>query len=131
MLRAHIYASLLTLAALHAGCSGLQNECNDGIDNDGDGLVDSRDTACQREVSISPAHNCTQTGLSTPNPACDSLGSGVREWDDPACADRIDNDDDGLASKPVSLEVQVETAILYLNMPNPESWQSSRVGGSL
>ena len=55
--------------------------CRDGIDNDGDGLVDGADPSCE-----------APDGASEDKP--------VIEGDLPACADGIDNDGDGLADFP-------------------------------
>jgi hypothetical protein len=65
----------VTVALLLSACAGGGSDipqCDDEIDNDGDGLVDSADPACQ--------------------------AGGTRESDDPPaqCGDGIDNDADGL-----------------------------------
>ena len=99
MKRVHIWFSLIIFAHQLAGCSGIHSECSDGIDNDGDGRVDSADIACQAEEFLQTPSNCSQEGLSPSSPACSSIGAGVREWDDPACADRRDNDGDGLTDQ--------------------------------
>ena len=87
------------------GETALVTDCNDGLDNDGDGVVDTMDPGC--------AFN---GGLEAPDPpACrdgrDNDGDGVIDMDDPgcseladadetdpvrACNDGIDNDEDGL-----------------------------------
>ncbi len=85
-------------------------QCSDGIDNDGDGLVDSEraqvepcrdDGSCRRrgyacrEGLCCPA-DAQDCGL--PDPDCRhdrDTGEGPTE-DPPVCADGVDNDDDGL-----------------------------------
>ena len=68
-------ALALALAACADGGSGLP-QCEDGIDNDGDGLIDGADPAC--------------------------MAGNDRESEDPppACSDGLDNDADGLIDHP-------------------------------
>jgi len=77
-------------------------ECDDGIDNDGDGLADMDDPGCQDATDLSersPLLPCDDgldndgDGLvDTADPGC--LGPG---WvaEDPECSDGLDNDGDG------------------------------------
>ncbi len=61
-----------------AGCaSSGSSDCTDGIDNDGDGLIDSNDPGCALNGDVE-----------APDP------------DFPACADSVDNDSDGLIDFP-------------------------------
>ncbi|MFH2007876.1 MAG: hypothetical protein ABI333_14935 [bacterium] len=56
--------------------------CNDGLDNDGDGLIDFlEDPGCQDPLDNTELDDCLGPGF---GPGC------------PACADGIDNDGDGL-----------------------------------
>jgi len=93
-------AALVSFSA----CKGLRNECLDGIDNDGDGLVDAADPACSSSTERLNARraNCGQAAgpLRPDNPACLVNNSGTSESDDPACADRRDNDGDGWTDWP-------------------------------
>ncbi len=73
------FRALSTLVSVGAlvfalGCAGTggDNNCNDGIDNDGDGLIDDADPGCELNGD-----------LEAPDP------------DFPECSDRIDNDGDG------------------------------------
>ncbi len=54
------------------GCSGSEGDCADGVDNDGDGLIDLADPGCRANGN-----------LESPDP------------DQPECSDNIDNDGDG------------------------------------
>ncbi len=91
-----------------AFCSGLtQPECSDGLDNDGDGLVDLADPGCSDasddDESDEPVYACSD--------GIDNDGDGLVDMADPGCAnasdddeynllpqcsDTIDNDNDGL-----------------------------------
>ncbi len=74
--------------------------CVDGLDNDGDGLIDFEDTGCRFSLDWSEGTSCTD-GL-------DNNGDGLIDADDPsclseasdelqtACANGIDDDGDGL-----------------------------------
>jgi hypothetical protein len=61
-------------------------ECDDGVDNDGDGLIDLADGGCQD---------------------ADDLVEGA--IDDPACGNGIDDDGDGLVDFPLDLGCRTET----------------------
>ncbi len=65
-------------------------QCNDGIDNDGDGLVDMDDPGCtdvndNDEYNAPPATQC--------NDGVDNDGDGLVDMDDPGCTDASDNDE--------------------------------------
>ena len=68
-------------------------ECSDGIDNDGDGLIDMEDPDCTSE------DDNTESGTSGPGPftvyACsdgiDNDGDGKIDLQDPGCSDALDN----------------------------------------
>ncbi|MEO1173989.1 MAG: hypothetical protein AAFX94_18375, partial [Myxococcota bacterium] len=85
---------------LVAGCDGVRFECFDGIDNDGDGVIDGADPGCNfitdRNNALRASCNARDSGLNSRNPACDLSGSGQFESDDPECFDGQDNDGDGL-----------------------------------
>ena len=112
--------SIWTACALGAllslgGCAGGGHDaCKDGVDNDGDGLIDGNDPACAAGV-----------GAESPDPVtgqcddgADNYGDGLIDFPDdpgctsaddddeynpgvPACSDGIDNDADGLIDYPV------------------------------
>lgn len=66
--------ALCALAGMATSCAPDEvNDCADGADNDGDGLVDTEDPGCSLNGD-----------LETPDPVL------------PACNDRVDNDEDGL-----------------------------------
>ncbi|HUQ06430.1 MAG TPA: hypothetical protein VM261_28195 [Kofleriaceae bacterium] len=109
----HVLASVgvaLFLSACAGGGSGIP-QCDDEIDNDGDGLVDNADPACQaggtRESDDPPA----QCGDGIDNDAdghTDSDDPGCEDADDKdeydgtgaACMDGVDNDGDGKTDYP-------------------------------
>lgn len=72
------------------------NSCNDGIDNDGDGLVDGADPDC-REPGVSRCSDGIDNDrdglVDLADPGCRSAADDS-EFD--LCADGIDNDGDGL-----------------------------------
>ncbi len=78
---------VLFLSACAGGGSGIP-QCDDDIDNDGDGLVDAADPACQnggtRESDDPPA----QCGDGVDNDA-----DGLVDLDDPGCEDEDDRDE--------------------------------------
>ncbi len=77
-------------------------ECDDGIDNDGDGAVDTADLGCddaadlfERSDALACDNGLDDDGdgeIDLADPGCGHPGS-IRE--DPACDDGIDNDGDG------------------------------------
>jgi hypothetical protein len=83
--------------------------CNDGIDNDGDGLIDCADTDCATDPSCSAqccfdtirnacVNSCCQNGVCLGNCYCGTgwcsrCGTGGTETQ---CSDGVDNDHDGL-----------------------------------
>ena len=87
---------LFTVMGSLVGCSGLNSECSDGIDNDGDGLVDTFDPACNVSIAL-PARCLDQSdGLQVNDPACSQSTRGAYEAADPVCSNRKDDDGDGL-----------------------------------
>lgn len=92
---------------------GLTTGCADGIDNDGDGLVDAQDPQCLSLNSSEDGQGVTRAIFSACNDGVDNDGDGRTDADDPgcifsgdqseqgavklpACSDGIDNDGDGL-----------------------------------
>ncbi|MGM0555450.1 MAG: hypothetical protein ACQEVA_03630 [Myxococcota bacterium] len=98
---------------------GLAAPCSDGLDNDGDGLIDQEDPQC-----YGPFDNEAPSAPGSPSAACsdgvDNDGDGLVDRDDPgcafagddsesdpdepvgtrACSDGADNDGDGLVDWP-------------------------------
>ncbi|MCP4445693.1 MAG: hypothetical protein GY811_10190, partial [Myxococcales bacterium] len=104
------FLSLLLVAGLATSCS--PDDCTDGADNDGDGLINSEDPGCELNGDLEtpdpvlPASSDREDndggGLSDlDDPGCD-LASDDDEADPvmPACRDGIDNDGDGLIEYP-------------------------------
>lgn len=93
------------------GCSS-DDDCNDGTDNDGDGLIDSLDPGCAfngNAESPDPVTTACNDGvdndgdglIDTSDPGCtDSLDEDEYNEPVPACQDGIDNDGDGLTDFP-------------------------------
>lgn len=67
-------------------------ECNDGIDNDGDGLIDTDDESCFKRTDSE-----TPIAYGGPPPECgdgvDSDGDGLADALDPGCGGRSDHDE--------------------------------------
>ncbi|MCG8417296.1 MAG: hypothetical protein MJE77_05045 [Proteobacteria bacterium] len=115
-LRYVLLSCILAGAFGRMGCHGLGpiNECNDGADNDGDGLIDWLDSGC------SPACTGNDRPDSERLPVCgdciDNDGDGLIDGDDPGCAgasgttefdeprpacgNGLDDDGDGLIDYP-------------------------------
>jgi hypothetical protein len=74
--------------------------CNDGLDNDGDSLVDAADSGCATADDFSEEPPCADAvdndgdGLAdfSIDPGC---ASSSGDLEDPACDDGVDNDSDG------------------------------------
>src|SRR5205814_10279747 len=76
-------------AVLLAGCGGAaKNDCNDGIDNDGDGLIDEADPGCAFNMGRTEAPNPAQC-----NDGLDNDGDGLIDTADPGCMDGTDDDE--------------------------------------
>ena len=94
-------------------------ECNDDLDNDGDGKIDGFDPGCddlndpdERDPDMIPAcsdgiDNDGDGKIDYPNdPECESPESPFESrppMDPPECSDGIDNDDDGNIDYPIDL----------------------------
>ncbi len=106
-----LLSTLIPLSLAFAGCGTDSNECDDGTDNDNDGLIDMVDPGCIFSGG----------GSEFPDPAAcqdgkDNDGDGLIDLEDPGCAlptdndesnpvvaqctDGIDNDSDGLIDFP-------------------------------
>jgi hypothetical protein len=88
------------------------NDCSDGADNDGDGLVDSEDPGCELNGDL----EAPDPVLAACEDRVDNDGDGLVDLDDPgcqapsddneendvvpACRDGVDNDSDGLIDFP-------------------------------
>ncbi|MCA9521539.1 MAG: hypothetical protein KC609_11225 [Myxococcales bacterium] len=96
------YVSVIDLTSLQEVKKiGLGPECADGIDNDGDGLIDQQDPACRDANGLSERK--PETGPYC-NDGIDNDGDGLIDAEDPdcqhpetwpQCSDGIDNDGDG------------------------------------
>ena len=64
-------------------------QCNDGVDNDGDGLVDTADPECHAGGVLSgtylPTYNSEQNGSTECNDTIDNDGDGLIDALDPEC----------------------------------------------
>ncbi len=87
--------SQIAAASFDVSGSGGSNPaaCGDGVDNDGDGLVDMADPGCEstsdddeyNEVTPSPATACSD--------GVDNDGDGLTDLADPGCSDASDDDE--------------------------------------
>jgi hypothetical protein len=81
----------------------MHTQCSDGIDNDGDGLIDSADPGCHTDhnpansVSYDPRISSEYDGL-TSIPQCndsiDNNGNGLKDSADPYCHTDLDATND-------------------------------------
>ncbi|MEM6733345.1 MAG: hypothetical protein AAF658_17430, partial [Myxococcota bacterium] len=76
----------LLLAAGSLACDGIRVQCEDEIDNDGDGLIDGEDPGCAFNAARDNAldANCQSdqsSGLTATNPACQVSATGFFESD--------------------------------------------------
>jgi len=78
------------------GGGGDSPACSDGVDNDGDSLVDSADPGCA-DANDDDESNGGGGGGGGTTPACsdnnDNDGDGKIDRDDPGCSDPSDNDE--------------------------------------
>ncbi len=71
------------------GCSSTpKSDCNDGIDNDGDGLIDEADPGCAFNMDRTEAPNPAQC-----NDGLDNDGDGLIDTADPGCDSGTDDDE--------------------------------------
>lgn len=80
------------------GGSGSTPACRDGIDNDGDSLVDSADPGCHSDGNASNSSSYDSNGTSEVNsttPTTTAGGGGGGGGSLPQCSDGQDNDSDG------------------------------------
>lgn len=85
-----------------SGCDGNEGgggdtpACADGVDNDGDSLVDSADPGCA-DSNDDDETNSTDGGGGSSNPACsdgsDNDGDSKVDMDDPGCSEANDTDE--------------------------------------
>jgi len=96
--------TIVVFLAFAPGCGGpLRTPCNDGLDNDGDGLVDSADVGCELSRGTTETPAPQQPVPAPPEPTPDDVpddsgdaGADAGAEDElPACADGLDNDGDG------------------------------------
>ena len=89
MHRSRLLASLLLTMALHTGCGGKgegaePGDCINGLDDDGNDLIDCGDPGCtlspdctdEEETTAATTEDETDTGLTTGGDAGDGTGSG-------------------------------------------------------
>jgi len=100
------------LLTIEKAVTGPQPECSDGIDNDGDGLIDMADPGCTAPTDNSEVN----VGQPQCSDGIDNDGDGLIDMADPGCtaptdnsevnvgqpqcSDGIDNDGDGLIDFP-------------------------------
>ncbi len=84
----YLVSILLPLSVHIAACSS-DDQCNDGTDNDGDGLIDSMDPGC----TFNGDKESPDPVLTACNDGVDNDGDGLIDTGDPGCADSLDNDE--------------------------------------
>ena len=65
-------------------------QCNDGVDNDGDGLTDMDDPDCTSETDNNES---TQTVVTQCSDGVDNDGDGLTDMADPGCSSSLDDDE--------------------------------------
>jgi YVTN family beta-propeller protein len=70
-------------------------DCDDGVDNDGDGVADEADPDCNIEGSHISGPNCDDGIDNDGDELTDGEDPGCNEAGEEACSDGIDNDGDG------------------------------------
>jgi hypothetical protein len=109
MLEQHV--TLLDLEAREVtGLIGIVPACRDGLDNDGDGLVDAGDPGCfaprdmdEEDAAACPAGSDCDAGpygwvLGRCGNGLDDDGDGLADLDDPGCSDRTDQTEESEAA---------------------------------
>ncbi len=76
------------VSCLNCGSTSSLPQCSDGIDNDGDGLVDMNDPGC-----ASPSDNSEANSLPQCSDGIDNDGDGLVDMNDPGCASPSDNNE--------------------------------------
>lgn len=79
----------LTLSLSGCGLFSSADDCNDGADNDGDGLIDSMDPGC----TLNGDREAPDPILTACNDAVDNDADGLVDTEDPGCADSLDEDE--------------------------------------
>ena len=69
--------------------------CSDGLDNDGDGLIDLADAGCSDASDDDEADTVTTTACSD---GIDNDGDGLVDLNDPGCSDAEDDDESNLVN---------------------------------
>ncbi len=86
--------------------TAMEAACGDGIDNDGDGLIDMEDPGCDHQ------NDTSEIDPSPEQPQCDdgqdNDGDGLVDLDDPGCASSEDDDE---YNPPVSGELDTRVTI--------------------
>jgi len=79
--------------------------CNDGIDNDGDGLVDLQDPGCESAEDNDEANDPPPAAQC--NDGVDNDGDGLIDLEDPGCENAYDNDEANASCGEVETEISI------------------------
>ncbi|MCP4445174.1 MAG: hypothetical protein GY811_07520 [Myxococcales bacterium] len=79
----------LSFSIASCGIFGGSDECNDGADNDKDGLIDSMDPGC----TVNGDKESPDPILTACNDSVDNDGDGLIDTEDPGCTDGLDEDE--------------------------------------
>ncbi len=80
---------LIPLSLASCGVFSSSDDCSDGSDNDGDGLIDSADPGC----TLNGDKESPDPVLTACNDTVDNDADGLIDTDDPGCADSLDDDE--------------------------------------
>jgi hypothetical protein len=110
-MRTTTYLRLSSVFLLLAACGTAEkHDCNDGNDNDADGLIDEADPGCSinehdREAPdpvqcVDGLDNDADTFIDAEDPGCEDAEDDEERDPTRACNDGVDNDEDGLTDFP-------------------------------
>jgi hypothetical protein len=105
-------------------------QCSDGIDNDGDGLIDAADPGCHTDGNANNPASYNANDNSEANSGGGVQGSTGGKNGKPQCSDGVDNDGDGLvdaADPGCHTDGNANNAASY----NPNDNSEANGGGSL
>lgn len=125
----YAYASTM-LKGVHVAAGSLEVECADGLDNDGDSLVDGSDPGCSSPSDndesnlLPPTVTPTSTRTPIPTTECsdgiDNDGDGLIDMADPGCFERLDNDErNGTVPPPTATFTPTRTPTAVVPSPTP------------
>src|SRR5262245_61754413 len=90
---ARLFVTTVSVCVLTACGSEPQSDCHDGLDNDGDGLIDSADPGCPLNDDVSEAPDPPPPPKKACENSMDDDGDGLVDLLDPGCSSSKDDDE--------------------------------------